>query len=184
MKYLSVLFLCLFICVPANAATVTLGNPLPHLVVADKGEVRITAGTFTWEQWSSSNLNGRVHVIEHLAARMSARKINQAFMDTLDARFPKEKLYTTTLVNMSDALWGTSSLVPGELQKKKKQRANDVWVADAKGDSLIVWGLKRESSAIVVLDKTGKVAFFKEGALTKTEIDSTIKLIGTLLESR
>lgn len=50
-------------------------------------------------------------------------------------------------------------------------------VLDENGLVANTWGLKEESSAIIVQDKQGKVLFVKEGALTQDEITQVIGLI-------
>ena len=60
-------------------------------------------------------------------------------------------------------------------------RQHERLIADAKGDGQKTWGLKKESSAIIVLDKQGNVVFFKDGALTPQEVQATIKQIESLL---
>ena len=43
------------------------------------------------------------------------------------------------------------------------------------------WGLQEESSAIIVLDKEGKVRFVKDGALTQADVSQVMALIASLL---
>jgi len=182
MKLLASLFFSFLVAISANAAAITTGKPLPQLDVADKGEVVPQGSEFTWQPWSTSKVPGTVHVIQYLAARASTQDMNKPFTDALTARaLPRDKYMSVTLVNMDDAMWGTSGLVPGELKKNKKLHPQDRLIADAKGDGRKTWDLKKESSAIIVLDKQGNVVFFKDGSLTKEEIDSTLKLIESAL---
>jgi uncharacterized protein len=182
MRIFTTLVFCLVTSLAANASAIATGNALPALTVSSKGEVRLADGKFSWQPWTSTNLNGQVYVIQYLAARQSTSTMNEQFADALTARaFPGDKYAYITLVNMDDAMWGTSGFVPGKLEETKKQHPDHVLVADAKGDGRKTWDLNKESSAIIVLDKAGKVVFFKDGALTKDEIDSTLKLIESLL---
>ncbi|MNY77135.1 Bacterial protein [compost metagenome] len=43
------------------------------------------------------------------------------------------------------------------------------------------WGLEEESSAIVVLDKEGRVQWAKDGALTQEEVQQVVALLHKLL---
>lgn len=182
MKSLASLLLSILVCVSANAAAIATGKPLPPLNVADKGEVIMNGKDYNWQPWSTDKATGTVHVIQYMAARASTQDMNKPFTDALAASaFPRDKYTSVTLVNMDDAMWGTSGLVPGELKKNKKLYPHERLIADAKGDGQKTWGLKKESSAIIVLDKQGNVVFFKDGALTPQEVQTTIKQIESLL---
>lgn len=50
-------------------------------------------------------------------------------------------------------------------------------VLDSKGMARNAWELTPESSAIVLLDKEGKVLFAKDGQLTANEITTVMELI-------
>jgi predicted transcriptional regulator len=39
------------------------------------------------------------------------------------------------------------------------------------------WGLAPESSAVIILNRAGKVVFFKDGQLSQAEIDRAVQLI-------
>jgi YtfJ family uncharacterized protein len=178
MKSLAVAALCLFVSIAAQAATIAVGTPLPALTVAEKGELVKKGDDFSFQSWSSASLPGKVVVVQYLAARMAASKMNEPFTDALRAaNFSDEKYLSTTLINSDDAMWGTGGMVDGELKSSLKKYPHASLVNDAKGAGLKAWGLKKEGSAIAVVDKTGKVIFFKEGALTADEIKSTLTLI-------
>jgi len=178
MKTLAVAALCLFVSFAAQAATITVDAPLPALAIADKGELVAKGDDFAYQPWSSASLTGKVHIVQYMAARAAANKMNEPFTDALRiANFPNDKQLSTTVINADDAMWGTAGFIDGELKKNKKKYPYASMVTDAKGDGLKIWGLKKEGSAIAILDKTGKVIFFKEGALTADEIKSTLALI-------
>ena len=48
---------------------------------------------------------------------------------------------------------------------------------DDQGVGLQRWGMKNKSYAVIVLDADGKVLFAKDGPLSDSEVESTIKLI-------
>jgi hypothetical protein len=50
-------------------------------------------------------------------------------------------------------------------------------VVDAEGLALKKWGLKAKGTAIIVLDRDGKVLYFKDGKMSADEIASTVALI-------
>ena len=166
----------------AHSATITVGARLPPLIIEDRGELIVKDSNIHYQAWNSSSLTGKVHMIQHLAARLSARKINTAFTDRVTAaHFPSDKYLTTSILNIDDAFWGTTAFVYGELESNKKQHSYASIIADSRGKAQKTWQLKEKSSAIILLDKNGQVLFFKEGALTAQEIESTLELIKTHL---
>jgi len=178
MKSLAIATLCFFVSFAAQAANITVGAPLPALAIAEKGELAKKGDDFSFQPWSSASLPGKVVVVQYLAARLTASKMNEPFTDALRAaNFSDEKYLSTTIINSDDAMWGTSGMVDGELKSSSKKYPHASLINDAKGSGLKAWELKKEGSAIAVLDKTGKVIFFKEGALTADEIKSTLALI-------
>ena len=54
---------------------------------------------------------------------------------------------------------------------------NAIFTHDKKGAIRNAWGLAPESSAVIILNKAGKVVFFKDGQLSKAEIDQVIQVI-------
>ncbi|WP_315940917.1 YtfJ family protein, partial [Haemophilus influenzae] len=53
-------------------------------------------------------------------------------------------------------------------------------VLDDKSAVKNAWGLNPKDSAIIVLDKTGKVKFVKEGKLSDSDIQTVISLVNGL----
>jgi len=180
MKAILPLLLCL-IAHAVNAGGPQLGVAMPDLAIANRGEMIMEGDTFSWRPWSSKAA-GRVQVIQYVAPLLAASKLNEPFIEALQARrLPSDKYVSVSIVNMADATFGSSPFVIGGMKDSKKARPSKVMVLDDKGHGRKAWELAQSSSAIIVLDKAGKVAFFKEGALTASEIDSTLGLIESLL---
>ncbi|MBP8064895.1 MAG: YtfJ family protein, partial [Aeromonadaceae bacterium] len=80
-----------------------------------------------------------------------------------------------------DAMFGTGSFVVSSLEKSKQEFPWSSFVLDETGAVRQSWGLAEESSAIVLLDKSGTVRFVKDGALTPEEIKQVMTLIQSLI---
>jgi len=169
-------------CNTAHTAVINAGSVIPELAIADRGELTMNGEEFAWQPWSTGKALGKVQVIQYLAPRLSTSKLNEPFIEAVKARnFPRGKLASIAIVNIDDAAFGSSRLVISGMKDSKKLSPTDVMVVDEKGDGIKKWSLAKANSAIIVLDKAGSVAFFKEGALTPGEIASTLKLIESLL---
>ena len=162
----------------ALAADISPGGRLGDLTIAEKGELVLTDGDIEYRSWSYPQQPGKVHVLQYMAATRAASKINKPFTDKMSADLPKGGVYlSTTILNLDEAMWGTGGMVESELGSKKKKFPHAIMVDDVNGIGLAQWQLKKESSAIIVIDAGGVVRYFKQGAMSATEIDSTLALI-------
>ncbi len=176
------------------ANEVRVGETLPRVVVESKGEMvfdykiennRMVSrkGTeITYRTWDSGQLKGKIRCIYHLAARMGISKINQPFIDALIAArlpefLPDGAFKTTTILDTSDALWGTATLAGNKLEDSQLDVAHAYYVNDTKGLARSAWGLPHETSTVILLDAEGRVLYHKEGKMSKDEINRAVAMI-------
>ncbi len=165
-------------------SAISKGNKLPTVEVQKKGELVSEKGSIKQKPWTSECLTGKARVINHIAGRSAAKEINEAMISALKAaEFPQDAYQTTTIINLNDAMWGTSAIVAAKAESGKKEFPWSSVVLDEKGDVAKAWGLKKESSAIAVLDAEGEVLFFKDGALSAAEVQEVIGMIEAELEA-
>ena len=162
---------------PAAWADFKVGDRLPDLSIADRGELVLQGDDFDYRSWSYPQRPGKVHVLQYMAATTGASELNDPFIDRIKTDFPDGTLLSTTVLNMDEAMWGTGGFVISQLESNKKRYPQAVLVADEKGVGLSTWKLQEDSAAIVVTDSQGAVLFFKQGAMSPAEVDSTIELI-------
>jgi hypothetical protein len=162
---------------PAAWADFKAGDRLPDLSIADRGELVLQGGDFDYRNWSYPQQPGKVHVLQYMAATTSASELNDPFIDRIKTDFPDGTLLSTTVLNLDEALWGTGGFVISELESNKKKYPQAVLVADEKGLGLNTWRLEEDSAAIIVTDTQGAVLYFKQGAMSAAEVESTIELI-------
>lgn len=166
-----------------QAATITVGKPLPAISISNLGECVLKGGDAVFQPWSSSQLRGKVQILEYVAARAGIDKIHKPFYDAVKAaHFPADKVAITKLVNSDDAFWGTSGLVAGAVKKNKKATPGQTLVVDADGLGRKQWDLQKKNAALAILDPSGTVLFFKEGKLTGDEISHTVDRIRQTLK--
>ncbi len=162
----------------ASAHSIQLGQTAPEVSVSDYGEVVLNGEDTAFQPWQSQQLMGKVRVIQAIAGRSSAKEMNAPLMQAITAeKFDSERYQTTTIINQDDAIWGTGSFVKSSAQDSKKEFPWSSIVLDENGVVAKSWQLADESSAIIVQDKTGKVLFVKEGALTDAEVKQVLQLI-------
>ncbi|WP_434360897.1 YtfJ family protein [Parasalinivibrio latis] len=167
----------------AQAHNLTVGQPVPAVKVDDKGELMLTDGSITYQPWSAAQLPGKVRVVQAMAGRSSAKEINGPIIEALKtAGLPKDTYQTTTIVNQDDAVWGTGGFVKSSVEDSKEEFSWSSFILDADGKVAKAWDLKAKSNAIIVLDKSGKVLFAKDGALTEQEISDVLSMLKTALQ--
>jgi YtfJ family uncharacterized protein len=161
----------------AVGGDIPVGQRLPDLSIAERGELVLTGDEVGYRTWNYPQQPGKVHVVQYLAATRAASNINKPFTDKMKTDLPQGAFLSTTILNLDEAMWGTAGLVVSELKSNKKQFPNAVLVADEDGTGLRQWQLEKENSAIVIADPAGVVRYFKQGAMSGAEIDSTLELV-------
>ena len=155
------------ISVNAFAHNIQPNQLLANVTVSDKGEITLNGNDVAYKSWSATALPGKVRVIQHIAGRSAAKEKNQAMIEAIKAaHFNQAKYQTTTIINADDAVVGTGMFVKSSAEKGKKENAHSQVILDDKSAVKNAWGLREKDSVIILLDKTGKVQFVKEGKLT------------------
>src|SRR5690606_35789898 len=111
-----------------------------------------------------------------------AKDQNAALIDAIGkAKLPASRFAVTTIVNTDDAIPGSALFVRRSLEESKRETPSAQFVVDDRGAAQRAWQLQPGGSAIVVLDKDGRVRFAKDGALTAAEVDQVMTLLHQLL---
>lgn len=173
---------CLLIPMMASAHNFETGQRVPPVGVADRGELLLNKDEFSYKSWNSAQLPGKVRILQHIAGRSSAKEKNATLIEAIkSAKLPHDTYQTTTIVNTDDAIPGTSMFVRSSLESNKKLYPWSQFIVDSNGVARKAWQLDEESSAIVVLDKDGRVQWAKDGGLTQPEVQQVIDLLHKLL---
>lgn len=174
---------CLLMPLMASAHTLKEGERVPAVGVADRGELILDNDKFSYKNWNSAQLAGKVRVVQHIAGRTSAKEKNAGLIEAIKAaKLPHDRYQTTTIVNTDDAIPGTGMFVRNSLENNKKLFPWSQFIVDSNGVVQKSWQLEEGSSAIAVLDKDGRVQWVKDGALTQNEVQQVIALLQTLLK--
>ena len=161
----------------AIAAPPETGKPAPALKIADKGELLLEQDEFSFRPWMSTTVSGKVHIIQYMAATMGASKLNEPFTDRLQLDIPDGNYHVTNVINLDDALWGTTGFVIKEVKSNKRKYPDSTMVLDKDGAGVKTWGLQEDSSAIIIIGVEGQVQMVREGAMTAEEIEAAISLV-------
>lgn len=166
----------------AGAHTFETGKPLPPVFIANEGEVVIQHEMLGYQRWSSQSLTGKVRMIIHVAGRLSAKEQNAPLIAAIQqANFPRSRFQTTTIVNTDDAIPGSAIFVERSIKSSKRDAPWQHFVIDSSGVAQNSWQLTPHGSAVVLLDRQGRVRFAKDGALTPQEVKQAVALLNQML---
>ncbi|MCA1923542.1 YtfJ family protein [Buttiauxella noackiae] len=166
----------------ASAHTFEKNHRVSPIGITDKGELMLDKDKFSYKSWNSAQLPGKVRVLQLMAGRTSAKEKNAGIIEAIKAsKFPHDRYQTTTIVNTDDAIIGTGMFVRSSLESNKTQYPWSQIIVDSNGVAQKSWQLESGSSAIVVLDKEGRVQFAKDGGLTQEEVQQVMRLLQELL---
>ncbi len=189
----------LFVAVNIHAADISIGKKLPDITIKDLGlmtfDYVVKDGQMVCKKdcepayrgWSTAELQGKVSILFHLAARMGTYKMNRDLLYAIaEAGFP-DKLpdapcKVITILNTDDAIWGTSDIARNKFIKLQKKFPHYLHIIDEEGIALQNWSLTEKGSSVLITDKNGTVVFFKEGTLNTTERETALTKIKQLLE--
>lgn len=173
----------LFLPLLSFAHSIDVNKQIIKANVNDKGELLYKDKEFSYRKWDSSQLVGKVRVLQHIAGRTAAKEINAPLIEAIKlANLPHDRYQTTTIVNTDDAISLTGTLVLNKLKGSKREFPWAQFIVDSKGIVKKTWNLSPESSAIVVLDKNGIVKFVKDGRLTQEEIKNIMQELQQLVK--
>ncbi|MTH47046.1 YtfJ family protein [Intestinirhabdus alba] len=174
---------CLLLPMLASAHGFEKDQRVPPVGITDRGELMLNHDTFSYKSWNSAQLPGKVRILQHIAGRSSAKEKNAGLIEAIkSAKLPHDRYQTTTIVNADDAIPGTGMFVRSSLESNKKLYPWSQIIVDSNGVARKAWQLDAGSSAVVVLDKDGRVRWAKDGALTQEEVQQVISLLHTLLK--
>ena len=167
---------CLLAAAPLHA--LQAGDPLPLLQVEKLGEILVQDGKMGFRPWQSAPLGDRIHIVQYMAARMSARRQSKPFTDSLEkSGIPYSRYHITTVVNLDDAMFGTRGMVLSELEKNKRKYGLSTIVADEAGRGRALWNLQEGSSAVIMLDTASRVLYFHQGLMQPADIEEALRVV-------
>jgi len=166
----------------AGAHTFETGKPLPPVFIANEGELVMQHEMLGYQRWSSQSLTGKVRMVIHVAGRLSAKEQNAPLIAAIQqANFPRSRFQTTTIVNTDDAIPGSAIFVERSIRSSKHDAPWQDFVIDSSGVAQNSWQLTPHGSAVVLLDRQGRVRFAKDGALTPQEVKQAVALLNQML---
>ena len=172
-----------FISTLAFAQAPLVDSPLPALTIADRGELLMEKGDFSFRPWSTEHNPGKVHIVQYFGATKSDSELFKPFTDLLQDSLGVGKYHVTTIVNLDAAVWGTSSFVISELKSNKRKYPLSTIVLDQEGSGIGRWKLGEEGAGLAIIDQEGVVRYFTKTPMTDAEMDASLDLVKARVDS-
>lgn len=144
---------------------------VPSVIIIDDKD----GGAIKGGAWSSAMLIDKVTVLFYVDP--DERDANKALTQALKAKhFDRSKYRSVAILNLA-ATWLPNAVLESKLQAKQKEFPDTVYVKDKNKVLVKKWGLKDDSSDILIFDKSGNLIYKKFGKLSQKEIVKAIELI-------
>ncbi len=139
-----------------------------------EGEV---GGRLDGTAWSSNEIKEKFFVLFYVDP--DEKDLNEPTADLLKKeQFPLEQYGSIGVINMA-ATWLPNFAIEASLKQKLKKFSDTLYLRDLKKVLVKKWGLKDDSSNILLFDKSGKLLFKIMGKATNEE---SLRLISIIKE--
>ena len=168
LKFSPVIFLVAFSLRISSASQIKLGEVLPEVNLTEFGKLNLEGEQISYVPWNSRELCGKIFTIYHLVGTRSAASLNDTFIDRLLREqfdlLPGDLHQKFNIINLDDAMFGTSGIVQRTAEDRKRKYVVPGFVLDKEGAICNAWGLAPEGSAVIILNRAGKVVFSRMGS--------------------
>ena len=188
-KHTGIFCLSLLFCLAplVSQAQVKVGENLSRIEIKDKGRVIYDEKNdeFSYKPFDSeTELKGKVRSLFLIAGVTGASDINNPFIDALsEAGFPADTYQTVSIIDTDQSIFGTGWIVNNNVKEKQKKYPNSMYAIDAEGTATKTYKLQPVDLdagigfAVIVIDRNAKIIRFKDGKLTKSEVEDFIKAV-------
>ncbi len=179
MKILCSVILILAVTSAVAQTAPVIGQTLPALLIDEKGEIDVVNDELVFKPWSSEQLKGHWTLLQYLAARPSADRLNRWALDAITERAEESELRDFRLyniINVGDVTFGATGFAMNALKSNKQEHPDSPMIADM-DYGRAHWGLQKKSSAILLLDADNQVLFIREGRLSQADVEHIIDLL-------
>jgi len=138
-----------------------------------------TGGRLDGTSWNSNEIKDKITVLFYVDP--DEKDLNEPTAELLKIeKFPLEKYASIGVINMA-ATWLPNFAIENSLKQKLKKFSDTLYLRDLKKVLVKEWGLKDDSSNILLFDKSGKLVYKIMGKAKPEESQKLITLIKDML---
>jgi len=170
MKKTVLLALNLLITLPLLA--IEVGTTPPTLTLEDDHGGLVKDGS----PWSSSSIKDKVYVMFYVDP--DEKDVNEHYSAALKEKNYREKgtFGSIAIINLA-ATWKPNFVIESILESKQKEFPKTIYVKDKASVLVNEWELEDDASNILIFDKSGKLLFYKSGAMNEADMQTSFRLI-------
>jgi len=125
--------------------------------------------------WSASSIKDKVYVMFYVDP--DEKDTNEEFSHALKAKhYDRANYGSIAIVNLA-ATWKPNFIIESILKSKQEEFPDTIYVKDKNKVLVKEWGIADDASDILIFSKTGKVLFYKVGAMSKEDMQKAFKII-------
>ena len=154
-----------------NLNALTIGEIPQQVSIANENGGLVKDGGV----WSSETIKDKVMVMFYVDP--DEKDLNNKFSAALKEKKYNRENYTSLAVINLAASWKPNFAIESALKSKQEEFPDTVYVKDKNRVLVEAWGLRDDSSDVIIFDKAGKVIFQKDGQMLEAEIIQALELI-------
>lgn len=165
------LFIAASILFTTQSFALTIGSSAPDVIIGPSNGGYIKDGA----AFKLNDLSGKLQVIWYVDP--DEKNLNEYAQDQLRAKnFDLDKVGSVAIINFA-ATMVPNFILGGVIESSQEENKKTVYVKDLEKVMVKKWGLKDDSSNVVVLDKNLKVLYWFGGKLDKEETERMLDAI-------
>jgi predicted transcriptional regulator len=154
-----------------NLSAITIGE-IPKSVTIDNDNGGLAADGAAWD---SSSIKDKSIVLFYIDP--DEKDTNAHFSKALkEKKYDSTKFGSIAIVNLA-ATWKPNFVIEGILKTKQKEFPKTIYVKDKNSILVNEWDVQDNASNILLFSKSGKLLFYKSGAMSEEEILQVLRLI-------
>jgi predicted transcriptional regulator len=154
-----------------NLYAIDVGEVVKNVIISgdDGGNAKDNSA------WSSSSIKDKVYVMFYVDP--DEKDTNSHFSDALKAKhYDRANYGSIAIVNLA-ATWKPNFIIEKLLKSKQEEFPDTIYVKDKNKVLVKEWGVADDASDILIFSKTGKLLFYKVGAMSKEDMQKAFKII-------
>ena len=129
--------------------------------------------------WNSHSLEGRVVALFYIDP--DEKDMNSKFSALVEKKGYDKSIFVKVAIINLNATWKPNFVIEKLLASHQKDFPDTIYLKDKKSLLVEKWGLKDNSADVLIFSKEGKLLFYKDEAMSTTDIQKALKIIETHL---
>tara|TARA_R110000772_G_scaffold226474_1_gene337118 strand:+ start:522 stop:1085 length:564 start_codon:yes stop_codon:yes gene_type:complete len=156
------------------ATGLDVGEQLPELLIPDRGQMVLLGKNIEYVPWRSTEIvSDKPAIFYYMPANIRSEGAFNVLHEELAKRglSSSQNFESVTIVNIEQAVWGTSRLAYAAIENNKQENPSDIIVVDERGDAMTRWDLDLSEVALIIVDGRGRLSYLHKGRPLQTDVE-------------